>query len=232
MEFGKLCSWEKQGNRVVFQFEKRTGRVEILTPEIFNVFSGVVSEEHRSKAIEGDKSVAVDFTAAEADGAVEISTNAVTARIYDDFKVDFYKADGTVLCRDYRGSRKICAGLSDELKALKEAEGHNVEEQRTEAVEVVKQLEGDEAFYGLGDKTGFMDKRGYEYVMWNTDDPAPQMDNFKSLYKSIPFFITLHKNAVFGLFYDNTYRSCFDMARTQRCRRCWQRTALRITTLS
>ena len=64
MEFGKLCSWEKQGNRVVFQFEKRTGRVEILTPEIFNVFSGVVSEEHRSKAIEGDKSVAVDFTAA------------------------------------------------------------------------------------------------------------------------------------------------------------------------
>ena len=49
MEFGKLCSWEKQGNRVVFQFEKRTGRVEILTPEIFNVFSGVVSEEHRSK---------------------------------------------------------------------------------------------------------------------------------------------------------------------------------------
>ena len=124
MEFGKLCSWEKQGNRVVFQFEKRTGRVEILTPEIFNVFSGVVSEEHRSKAIEGDKSVAVDFTAAEADGVVEISTDAVTARIYDDFKVDFYKADGTVLCRDYRGSRKICAGLSDELKALKEAEGH------------------------------------------------------------------------------------------------------------
>lgn len=213
MEFGKLCSWEKQGNRVVFQFEKRTGRVEILTPEIFNVFSGVVSEEHRSKAIEGDKSVAVDFTAAEADGAVEISTDAVTARIYDDFKVDFYKADGTVLCRDYRGSRKICAGLSDELKALKEAEGHNVEEQRTEAVEVVKQLEGDEAFYGLGDKTGFMDKRGYEYVMWNTDDPAPQMDNFKSLYKSIPFFITLHKNAVFGLFYDNTYRACFDMGK-------------------
>lgn len=172
-----------------------------------------MSEEHRSKAIEGDKSVAVDFTAAEADGAVEISTDAVTARIYDDFKVDFYKADGTVLCRDYRGSRKICAGLSDELKALKEAEGHSVEEQRTEAVEVVKQLEGDEAFYGLGDKTGFMDKRGYEYVMWNTDDPAPQMDNFKSLYKSIPFFITLHKNAVFGLFYDNTYRSCFDMGK-------------------
>lgn len=81
----------KAGQSCCFQFEKRTGRVEILTPEIFNVFSGVVSEEHRSKAIEGDKSVAVDFTAAEADGVVEISTDAVTARIYDDFKVDFIK---------------------------------------------------------------------------------------------------------------------------------------------
>ena len=109
MEFGKLCSWEKQGNRVVFQFEKRTGRVEILTPEIFNVFSGVVSEEHRSKAIEGDKSVAVDFTAAEADGVVEISTDAVTARIYDDFKVDFYKADGTA---SVRCSSTLCPSAS------------------------------------------------------------------------------------------------------------------------
>ena len=118
----------------------------------------------------------------------------MTARIYDDFKVDFSKVGRRPFGAGTTGAgRKICAGLSDELKALKEAEGHKVEEQRTEAVEVVKQLEGDEAFYGLGDKTGFMDKRGYEYVMWNTDDPAPQMDNFKSLYKSIPFFITLHK---------------------------------------
>ena len=110
-------------------------------------------------------------------------------------------------------ARKVRAGLSDELKALKEAEGHSVEEEGAGAVEVVKCMEGGEAFYGLGDKTGFMNKRGYEYVMWNTDDPSPQMDNFKSLYKSIPFFITLRDDAVFGLFYDNSYRSCFDMGK-------------------
>ena len=47
------------------------------------------------------------------------------------------------------------------------------------------------AIYGLGDKPGCLNKRGYSYVNWNTDDPAPHVDSFKSLYKSIPFFIVL-----------------------------------------
>lgn len=213
MEFGRLCSWEQQGNRIEFTFEKGSGRLEVLTDRILNIFSGRVSSEHRSKAIEGEKAVETRFSVSEENGAVTVATDYVTAKVCDGFFVDFYKADGTVLCRDRREARKARAGLSDELKALKEAEGHSVEEEGAGAVEVVKCMEGGEAFYGLGDKTGFMNKRGYEYVMWNTDDPSPQMDNFKSLYKSIPFFITLRDDAVFGLFYDNSYRSCFDMGK-------------------
>lgn len=224
MEFGKLLSYEKEGNRVLLHFEKADGRLEVITDKILNVFSGVVSQEHRSKAIEGEKAVGAPFSvteaiaagAAEADGpsCVTVATNSVTAKIFDDFKVDFYAADGRVLCRDYREARCGAAGLSDEMKALKAAEGHQVEEKdAAEGIQVIKRMEGDESFYGLGDKTGFLDKRGYEYVMWNTDDPAPQVDNFKSLYKSIPFFITLRKDAVFGLFFDNSYRSCFDMGK-------------------
>ena len=213
MEFGRLCSWEQQGNRVEFTFENGSGRLEVLTDRILNIFSGRVSSEHRSKAIEGEKAVETRFSVSEENGVVTVATDRVTAKVCDGFFVDFYKADGTVLCRDRREARKARAGLSDELKALKEAEGHSVEEEGAGAVEVVKCMEGGEAFYGLGDKTGFMNKRGYEYVMWNTDDPSPQMDNFKSLYKSIPFFITLRDDAVFGLFYDNPYRSCFDMGK-------------------
>lgn len=213
MEFGRLCSWEQQGNRVYFTFEKGTGRLEVITDRILNVFSGVVSDGHRSKAIEGEKAVETRFCVSEDKGVVTVATDCVTAKVHDGFFVDFYREDGTVLCRDRREARKARAGLSDELKALKEAEGHSVEEEDAATVQVVKRMEGGEAFYGLGDKTGFLNKRGYEYVMWNTDDPAPQMDNFKSLYKSIPFFITLRDDAVFGLFYDNPYRSCFDMGK-------------------
>ena len=220
MEFGKLLSCKTEGNRVLLHFEKADGRLEVITDKILNVFSGVVSQEHRSKAIEGEKANGASFTVTPAIGegkgeaCVTISTQSVTAKVFDEFKVDFYAADGRVLCRDYRKERRRAAGLSDEMKALKASEGHQVEEEDgSEGIQVIKRMEGDESFYGLGDKTGFLDKRGYEYVMWNTDDPAPQMDNFKSLYKSIPFFITLRKDAVFGLFFDNPYRSCFDMGK-------------------
>lgn len=213
MEFGKICSWEKQDNRIVIRFEKREGRIEIITEKIMNVFVEVVSREHRSKAIEGNKAVAVPFTVTEREGMLAVATNSVTAKIYDDFKVDFYDAQGHVICRDYRGERQPEEGLSDEMKALKAAEGHIVEEKETSKIDIVKQMEGDEAFYGLGDKTGFMNKRGYEYVMWNSDTSMPHVDSFKSLYKSIPFFITLRKDAVFGLFFDTTYRACFDMGK-------------------
>lgn len=213
MEFGKICSWEKQDNRIVIRFEKREGRIEVITDKIINVFAEVDSSEHRSRAIEGNKAVHTPYTVTEQGGTLAIATGSLTAKVSDDFKVDFYDGEGRILCRDYRGKRQPAAGLSDEMKALKEAEGHSVEETGTATVEIIKQMEGGEAFYGLGDKTGFMNKRGYEYVMWNTDDPAPQVDSFKSLYKSIPFFITLRKDAVFGLFFDNSYRSVFDMGK-------------------
>ena len=80
-------------------------------------------------------------------------------------------------------------------------------------IQVLKKLDGDECFYGLGDKTGFLNKRGYEYMNWNTDDPDPHVDSFRALYKSIPFFITLKKDTVFGLFFDNTFRTYFDMGK-------------------
>lgn len=214
MEFGKIISWEKQDNTVAIRFEKMEGRIEVITDKIINVFAGFAGKEHRSKAIEKDVAVKTPFTAAEEDGAVVVKTASVTARVFDDFKVDFYRADGSVICRDYRGSRTpLDRTLSEEGKALAEQEGHKLGEGAASNIEIIKQMEGDEAFYGLGDKTGFMDKRGYEYEMWNTDEPAPQIDSFKALYKSIPFFITLRKDGVFGLFFDNPYRSAFDMGK-------------------
>lgn len=213
MDFGKMLSYEQSGNCVKFHFEKMDGRVEIITEKIMNVFAGFCSEDHRSRAIEGEKAKETPFQVGEKEGAVVISTPAVTAKVYDDFKVDFYQADGRVLCRDYREKRTPIERTSAAAKALLEAEGHSVSEAEEMEIEVVKQMEGTETFYGLGDKTGFMNKRGYEYVMWNTDDPAPHVDSFKSLYKSIPFFITLREDVVFGLFFDNSYRSNFDMGK-------------------
>lgn len=213
MYFGKMISWQREGNRVSFHFEKADGRIEVFTEKIINVFAGIQSTEHRSKAIEGEKAVETPFDVSAENDEVIISTAAVTVKVHDDFKVDFYNAAGEVLCRDYRGRRRKMDRISDVMKELLLAEGHNVNGEEEDKISVIKRMEGDEAFYGLGDKTGFLNKRGYDYVMWNTDNPDPQVDSFKSLYKSIPFFITLHRDTVFGLFFDNPYRSGFDMGK-------------------
>lgn len=60
-------------------------------------------------------------------------------------------------------------------------------------------MDGDEKFYGLGDKTGFLNKRDYEYENWNSDIPQAHTDSYRALYKSIPFLITLKKK-VFTVF--------------------------------
>ncbi len=67
--------------------------------------------------------------------------------------------------------------------------------------------------YGLGDKTGYMNKRGYEYDNWNTDDPAPHLENFTRLYKSVPVMFGLKDGHPYGLFFDNPYRSHFDLGK-------------------
>lgn len=67
-----------------------------------------------------------------------------------------------------------------------------------------------EHYFGMGDKTGGLDRRGKSFVDWNTDafgfgsgdDP---------IYKSIPFFIGVGgAGGSYGLFLDNTTRAWFD----------------------
>src|SRR5438270_4248626 len=67
-----------------------------------------------------------------------------------------------------------------------------------------------EHYFGMGDKTGVLDRRGYTLTNWNSDTfgYTPSTD---PIYKSIPFFIaTGGPGGSFGLFLDNTFRSTFD----------------------
>jgi alpha-glucosidase len=67
-----------------------------------------------------------------------------------------------------------------------------------------------ERIYGLGDKTGNLDRRGESFVDWNTDAWGFQRDT-DPIYKSIPFYIaTGADGGAYGLFLDNTWRSWFD----------------------
>lgn len=73
-----------------------------------------------------------------------------------------------------------------------------------------KWMPADEHYFGLGEKAGPLDKRGHSYVMWNTD-PGGYNATTDPMYQTIPFFVGLRQGKAYGIFFDNTYRSSFDM---------------------
>lgn len=76
-------------------------------------------------------------------------------------------------------------------------------------VETRKALRKDEQFFGLGEKTGPINRRGRSYTMWNSDKPC-YSDTEDPLYKSIPFFLSTYN---YGIFFDNTYKTEFDFGK-------------------
>jgi alpha-glucosidase len=78
------------------------------------------------------------------------------------------------------------------------------------AFSLKKAMPQGEHYFGMGDKTGGLDRRGKTFVDWNTDaygflaadDP---------IYKSIPFYIGVGgAGGSYGVFLDNTFRTAFD----------------------
>lgn len=87
----------------------------------------------------------------------------------------------------------------------------------TGAIEVSKRRPPRELYYGFGEKA-LPSSRAQQYMtMWNTDAPkyAPGED---PLYQDIPFFVALRDGAAYGVFFDNTWRSWFDMGKTDPAR--------------
>ncbi len=216
MNYGKIVSFDAEGSRVAIQFEHRMAVITAVTEEIINVFCGLKSDSNHSFAIEGDKSKSVNVIANMVGNYIIISTPKLAVYVYDNFRVSFLKSDGTVICRDYKGEREAqgAAVISKEAAAQARMEGHVLTDGiKHRAIEVVKCMEGDEYFYGLGDKYSFLNKKGYDFEMWNSDLPEPHFESMTRLYKSIPFFI-VHREAVnYGIFFDNHHRTYFDLGK-------------------
>ncbi len=73
----------------------------------------------------------------------------------------------------------------------------------------------DERYYGFGEKAGSLQKRDGAMTMWNSDIPAYSTAT-DPLYHSIPFFYGIRAGKAYGIFFDNTARSFFDMGTESR----------------
>ena len=210
--FGKLLSYEVEGNIINVKFEQEKVFVKVVNSYIINFFAPLLRDERNSKAVENLKDSHCDFDIENIDSGIQICTEKLIVKIYDEFKVDIYDKEGTLLCADYRGESKPFERRYGDYM-LAEAEGQTFSGEVDYKVYVSKKMEEDMYFYGFGEKSGHLNKKGYHYVNWNTDNPKPHGETFDRLYKSIPFLIGLNKGNSFGIFFDNHFETHFDMGR-------------------
>jgi alpha-glucosidase len=71
-----------------------------------------------------------------------------------------------------------------------------------------------ETFYGFGEKAfAEMSRNGKYIANWNTDTFSYPIGT-DPIYESIPFFYALYDGKSYGIFFNNTFRTFFDMAKT------------------
>jgi len=71
-----------------------------------------------------------------------------------------------------------------------------------------------ETYYGFGEKAfAGMSRDGQYIVNWNTDTFAYRIGT-DPVYQSIPFFYSLYDGKIYGLYFNNTHRTWFDMGKT------------------
>lgn len=81
---------------------------------------------------------------------------------------------------------------------------------RTGATANWKRIEADEHFYGFGERTGFLDKRSEVKTNW-TKDAFDYTSLTDEMYQAIPFFIALRPHLAYGIFFNTTFWSQFDI---------------------
>lgn len=78
-----------------------------------------------------------------------------------------------------------------------------------EQVSTYKKLQPSERFIGLGEKTGPLDRKGFAYQNWNTDAYSYNTGT-DPLYCSTPFYIGIHNQLIYGIYFDNSYKTHFN----------------------
>jgi alpha-glucosidase len=124
--------------------------------------------------------------------SIVFSTKAISVEIEKtpSFRVIFKNSRGELINEDVAGSCFGTTFIGDK-------------------VSVYKKLQEGERFVGMGEALGNLDKRGTGITLNNTDT-YKYGDPRLSMYVSVPFYIGLHHQQAYGIFYNNSYRSFFN----------------------
>ena len=188
---------EKSDRCVLFQSGKSSVTISVLAPNLIRVRLAPTGEfmPRRSWAVTQDDTQwpVVDFEVNQTDETVEIKT-----------------AQMRVLVQRHP-CRITCFDSSDRSFAQDADMGMGW---RMGAVAAWKQIAAEEHFYGFGERTGLLDKLSEVKTNWTVDalDYGSLTDE---MYQAIPFFIALRPSVAYGIFFNTTFWSQFDIGAEQ-----------------
>nr|WP_294778128.1 glycoside hydrolase family 31 protein [uncultured Flavobacterium sp.] len=123
-----------------------------------------------------------------------------------------------VFCKVNKKDLKISIHDIDGFTILEDEIGFHWEECYEHGGNIIKMSKvskDGESFYGLGDKASHLNLKGKRLENWAMDQYAFHKDQ-EPLYKVVPFYIGLHHNKAYGIFFDNTFRTFFDFCHERR----------------
>ncbi len=134
---------------------------------------------------------------------------------FDDFS---YAIDKKNITQDFSDKNYDCVNKNNGNIVLKNLQLSDYQSittilNGTIDVQISIPINENDAFFGLGDKTGNLNLRGSYYSNWCTDAFAADKKS-NELYRAIPFFAAQTNDAAYGIFFDNTFRSYFDFGKT------------------
>ena len=208
-QLGDVTDYEAHGSYVLIRCGDATVRLDAISDQVIRVrLAPQGSFERDFSWAVTDATPRSRFTEPRTQrDAITTSTGALQVVIHRrPCRIDIRDKDGNVLVADDPGS-----GMAWQTAVPPATDGPV----SPRGVRASQRLDPRTAIYGLGEKTGRLNKRGRAWTLWNSDVPAYAADA-DPLYKSIPFFIQALDGRFCGVFFDNAYRSVFDFGQTGR----------------
>ena len=198
---GDVSKPTRSGNTLTFKNAQGVVAVTAVAPDIIRVrFAPVALGRDHSYAVVGeslgDPGMSVETTG---DRTFLRTFRLVVTIAHKPFRISIADASGAVIDADDPARGIAFSGTT---------------------TRVWKTLPDDEQIYGLGEKNGHLNKRGrqlggYNVTMWNSDTYAYEADT-DPIYADVPFYLALRQGHAHGVFFDNTFRSNFDIGHTSQ----------------
>ena len=220
---GSVTSVERSPRGLLLSVGEEKFRVDVIRPDVLRlkISRSGKFDEAPTFAAAFDMPAPVPFQVTEGADVITLETSRIKLVIWRAaFGLAAYRTDGSAVFEDAAGPDGRAHGyvhINDSFVLTRRIARHD-------------------AIYGLGEKTGRFNRRGRNFILWNTDvlhpgvlaqsrlDEAETLPgtstNFDPYYTSIPFFYhartSAHAAAISGSFIDNGYKANFEFSASDR----------------